>query len=113
MMIPRQAPLAGTAVAVFDKRKREGGRAKAAEPVALAAGGRDLPARRRRGRLAAGGRVVMEDKDEPAAFAGREREPARRREVGLLARKLGDHHAGGAAFERFLHGPQGIAWARH
>ena len=109
-MIPRQAPLAGTPAAVFDKRKREGGRAEPAETVALAAGGRDLPARRRGAGLAAeelaiGGSVRMQDEAEPAAVAGRKREPARRREIGILAGKLGHDRSRGAAFERFLHGP--------
>jgi hypothetical protein len=55
----------------------------------------------------------MQDEAEPAAFAGGEREPARRREIGRLARNFGHDRAHGAAFERFLHGPQGIARARH
>ena len=79
---------AGAAAAVLDKRKREARRPEAAERVALAAGGRDLPARHRGASAAGVPSLVMQDEAEAAAFAGREREPARRREIGL-ARKLG------------------------
>ena len=103
-MIPRQAPLAGATAAVFDKRKREGHRAEPAETIALAAGGRDLPARHRGARLG-GLSALMQDEAEPAAFTGRKRNPAHRREIGLLARKLGHNRARRAAFERFLHRP--------
>src|SRR5215470_4829600 len=114
MMIPRQTPLAGAPATVFDKRKREGGWAESTETVALAAGGRDLPARRRGGGLARGlaakkfgirGGVQMQDEAEPAACTGGERKSARSREIGLLARELGHDRAHSAAFERFLHGP--------
>jgi hypothetical protein len=54
---------------------------------------------------------VVQDEAEAAGFAGGESEPPRCREIGLLAREFGHHHAGGTAFERFLHGPQGIARA--
>ena len=102
-MIPRQAPLAGATAAVFDKRKREGHGAEPAETIALASGGRDLPARHcgaRRG----GTDALVQDEAEPAAFAGRKRKPSRRREVGFT-RKLGHDRAHRAAFERFLHRP--------
>src|ERR1700704_50843 len=104
MMIPRQAPLAGATAAVFDKRKREGHRAEPAETIALAAGGRDLPARHRRARRGGGTDALVPDEAEPAAFAGGERKPSRRREVGFT-RKLGYDRPRRAAFERFLHRP--------
>src|ERR1700736_1370939 len=101
MMIPRQAPLTGASAAVLDKRKREGGRAEPAETVALAAGGRDLPARVRSAGRAAKGLAAApthptpagggggEYETESATLAGCKREAARCREIGLLARKLG------------------------
>jgi hypothetical protein len=49
--------------------------------------------------------ALVEDEAEPAAFAGRKRQAAHCREIGLLARKLGHHRADRAAFERFLHRP--------
>lgn len=52
----------------------------------------------------------MQDEAEPAAVPGRKGKPACGREIGLLAAKLGHDHVDGAAFERFLHGPQTIAW---
>src|ERR1700681_4902932 len=104
MMIPRQAPLAGATAAVFDKRKREGHGAEPAETIALAAGGRDLPARHCGARRGGGAYALVQDEAEPAAFAGRERKPPRRREVGF-ARKLGHDRARRAASERFLHRP--------
>jgi hypothetical protein len=48
---------------------------------------------------------LMQDEAEPATFAGRKRKAAHRREIGLLACKLGDHRAHRTAFERFLHRP--------
>src|SRR5262249_34470610 len=121
MMIPRQPPSARAPVAVFDKRKREGDGAKPTETVTRAAGGRDLPTGRRgagvtaqrlAAGLAAGRGVRMQDETEPATGAGGECEPARRREIGFLARELGYDRAYGVALERFLHGPQGILRAQ-
>ncbi len=55
----------------------------------------------------------MQDEAEPAAFARRDGEPARRREIGLPARQFRHDGSHGAAFECLLHGPQGIARTRH
>jgi hypothetical protein len=110
-MIPRETPLAGAAAAVLDKRKRETGGAEPAETVALAAGGRDLPARRCGTRRMHRGNGVAQDDTEAAAFAGRERKPARRHKIAVL--DLGYDGPDGTAFERLLHSPQGFAPMRH
>ena len=125
-MIPRQAPLAGAAAAVLDQRKHEGWGPKPAETVGFATGGRDLPARRRGAGWAAkkcsvgcsvgctaGSSIRMQDEAEPAAFARRDGEPARCREIGLPACQFRHDGSHGAAFECLLHGPQGIPRTRH
>src|SRR5215468_4469510 len=121
MMIPRQAPLAGTTAAVFDKRKHKSRGPESTETIACAAGGRDLPARHGSAGVAAKGlatkpaavHVRMQDEAESAACAGSECEPTSRREIGFLARKFGYHHTHGAALERLLHGQKCIPRARH
>ncbi len=55
----------------------------------------------------------MQDEAEPAAFARRDGEPARCREIGLPACQFRHDGSHGAAFECLLHGPQGIPRARH
>ena len=90
-------------MAVLGERNGEGRRSEAAETVALAAGGRDLPARHRRIRRPAG--LVAQDQAETAAGAGRQRQPPRRREVAVVAHELGHDRARRAALERFLHRP--------
>jgi hypothetical protein len=96
---------------VLDERDGEGRSREAAEPVALAARRRDLPARHRRIGLSVG--LVAQEKAETAAGTCREREPPRRHEVGVVARELGHDGAGRLALQRFLHRPQRIAGTRH
>jgi hypothetical protein len=51
---------------------------------------------------------------ERAAVAGGEREPPRCREIGgSVIGQFGDNPAESAAFERFLHGKEGIDRPRH
>jgi hypothetical protein len=51
---------------------------------------------------------------ERAAVAGGEREPPRCREIdGAIVGQFGDDAAESAAFERFLHGKEGIDCPRH
>ena len=58
-------------------------------------------------------RLVAQDQAEAAAGTGGERQPPRRREVGVIAHELGHHRARRAAFQRLLHRPQSVARTRH
>jgi len=70
----------------------------------------DDPARR------GGGRPVVrrgaQDEAERVAGGGREREPPRRHLIDAAWTHFADHHANGAATQRFLHRPQRVALAR-
>ena len=70
----------------------------------------DDPARR------SGGRPIVrrgaQDEAERVAGGGREREPSRRHLIDAAWTHFADHHADGAATQRFLHRPQRVALAR-
>lgn len=110
-MIPGQEPAAGRPAAVSDQRKEKGGAAETAEPVALAGSGRDLPARH--GRAGQVRPAMAQQKPDRIAFARREGEPPRHRQVGGAVREFGDHGGEGPAFERFFHRPRHVAGVRY
>ena len=63
-----------------------------------------------------GGRPIVrrgaQDEAERVAGGGREREPSRRYLIDVAWMHFADHHADGAAAQRFFHGPQHVALAR-
>jgi len=63
-----------------------------------------------------GGRSIVwrgaQDEAERVAGGGREREPSRRHLIDVAWTHFADHHAEGAAAQRFFHGPQHVALAR-
>ena len=63
-----------------------------------------------------GGRPIVrrgaQNEAERVAGGGREREPSGRHLIDVAWTHFADHHADGAAAQRFFHGPQHVALAR-
>src|SRR5262249_48633215 len=63
-----------------------------------------------------GGRPIVwrcaQDEAERVAGGGREREPSRRHLIDVAWTHFADHHADGAAAQRFFHRPRHVALAR-
>jgi hypothetical protein len=112
MMIPGDSPPAAGPAPVLDEREKK---SRDAEPVKAVASARrrgDFKARGRGARCKRG--AMTQQQAERVAVAGGERQPPRCREVGgSVIGQCGDDAPESAAFERFLHGKEGIDCARH
>src|ERR1700694_6061242 len=112
MMIPRNDPSCAGTAPILEEGENKSRESKTAEAVAFAAGGCEFPARR--GRARHQGRPMMKKKTHAAAFARGESETAGHPEITRrVIRQLGNGRQRCTALQRFLHGPEDIANARH
>lgn len=111
-MIPLQNPRAAWAAAIFCQRHVKGGLLQSAEAIGISGRRGNCPACRCRTGLSRC--TVAQQKGESSPFLCCERQAAGCRQVGGYAffREFPDHRGHIPCLERFLHGPERVAWSR-